>query len=149
METVGIEPTASTLARRDRSVAVVPIARRHGHAGSCHGIPLCSSQGAGTFTPQGGAPHGSQESNLVSAGFGDRPPSRWLTHMKLKAAPSGSPGGGVRLGCDAYPGVFPLASSVLWRDGMAKCQPCSGTSYDGQVFTFPMVRRGNGAAQTI
>jgi hypothetical protein len=57
-------PGAAGLARR---------AARTGLAGACppasqpvsfFGVPLCICQRAGTFTPQGGAPHGRQELNL-------------------------------------------------------------------------------------
>ena len=39
----------------------------------------------------GGASHGCQESNLVSAGFGDQPPIRWLTHLRYCVDPKEKP----------------------------------------------------------
>jgi hypothetical protein len=62
-----------------------------------------------------GLAHGCQESNLDSAGFGDRPPIRWLTHMKLETARQGlCPGGGAFVGCvsASYVGTIPVPCSL-------------------------------------
>lgn len=89
VETARVELAASTLARRDRSRTVVPIARRHESRRDFHGIPLFNCQGAGTFTLRGGAPQGPDESNAHSARVGAEPPNRWLIPMKLETARQG------------------------------------------------------------
>jgi hypothetical protein len=54
-----------------------------------HAMDLSST--ARHVHPGGWCSQGRRESNPHSAGFGDRPPSRWLIPMKMKTAPRGFP----------------------------------------------------------
>jgi hypothetical protein len=140
VETVGIEPTASTLARRDRSLAVVPIARRSWSRRdlSWHSavqLTMCKH-----IRPQAVL---GRDGRIRTPGIRFwRPALCQLSYIpvKLKTARQGFPGGGVRVVLGVYPDAFPLAITAPRRDGMTNCQPqCSsshsGSSYDLQVFT--------------
>jgi hypothetical protein len=146
VEKVGIEPTPTTLARRVRSLSCHPQEPPWQAAASCLVLTLWRYQHAGTFTPEGGASQGREDSNPRRAVLEAAVLAAELRPYLIEKRPSGGfPAGGFRSADYAYPEASPARSVPL---GWA-CEYDSRRSVTCQVFMKSIVRAETKAGNEI